>query len=84
MSFENHAAFDLAGDIRVELFDSAGSLLGESQTLFYVPQHSSYDGNLEFQVPLSAASLATVQSGHFNVYFSTPLFEYGPLVIPYG
>jgi hypothetical protein len=84
VSFENHAAFDLAGNIRVELFDSVGSLLGESQTAFYVPQHSSYDGNLEFQVPLNAASLSTAQSGHFNVYFSTPLFEYGPLVIPYG
>lgn len=84
MSFENHAAFDLAGNIRVELFDSRGSLLDESQTSFYVPQHSSYDGNLEFHVPLNAASLSAAQSGHFNVYISTPLFEYGPVVIPYG
>jgi hypothetical protein len=83
MSFENHAAFDLAGNIRAELFDSAGSLLGESQTSFYVPQHSSYDGNLEFHVPLSTASSSAAHNGHFNVYFSTPLFEYGPLVIPY-
>jgi hypothetical protein len=84
MSFENHAAFDLAGNIRVELFDSVGSLLGESQTSFYVPQHSSYDGNLEFHVPLSTESFSAAHNGHFNVYFSTPLFEYGPLVIPYG
>lgn len=84
ISFENHAAFDLAGDIRVKLFDSGGSLLAESQTPFYVSQHSSYDGNLEFHVPLSAASISAFHNGHFNVYFSTPLFEYGPLVIPYG
>ena len=84
MSFENHAAFDLAGNIQVELFDSAGSLLGESQSSFYVPQYSSYDGNFEFNVPLSVASLSAARNGHFNVYFSTPLFEYGPLVIPYG
>ena len=84
MSFENHAAFDLAGNIRVELYDSVGSLLGESQTSFNVPQHSSYNGDLEFHVPLNVASLSAAQNGHFNVYFSTPLFEYGPLVIPYG
>ncbi len=84
MSFENHAAFDLAVNIRVELIDSAGSLLGESQSPFYVPQYSSYDGNLEFNVPLSATSQSTARNGHFNVYFSTPLFEYGPVVIPYG
>ena len=84
MSFENHAAFDLAGNVRVELFDSTDSLLGESQTAFYVPQHSSYAGNLEFHVPVNAASLSAAHNGHFNVYFSTPLFEYGPLVIPYG
>ncbi len=83
MSFENHAAFDLAGNISAELFDSAGSLLGESQTSFYVPQYSSYDGNLEFYVSLNTTSLSAAQNGHFNVYFSTPLFEYGPLVIPY-
>lgn len=83
MSFENHAAFDLAGNIRVKLFDSSDSLLGESQTSFHVPQHSSYDENLEFYVPLNAASLSAAQKGYFKVYFSTPLFEYGPLVIPY-
>ena len=83
MSFENHAAFDLAGSIRVELFDSAGSFLGESQASFYVPQYSAYDGNLEFNIPLSATTLSAARNGHFNVYFSTPLFEYGPLVIPY-
>jgi hypothetical protein len=84
MSFENHAAFDLTGEIRVELYDSANSLLSESQTAINVPSQSSYDGNLGFNVPLNAASLSTANNGHFNVYFSTPLFEYGPLVIPYG
>ena len=84
MSFENHAAFDVAGNIRIELYDSADSLLSESQTLISVPQHSAYIGNVEFNVPLSATSLSAAQTGHFNVYFNTGLFEYGPLVIPYG
>ena len=84
MSFENHAVFDLVGNIRVELYDSVGSLLGESQTIVDVPQGSSYDGSVAFQVPLNTASLSTAQNGHFNVYFDTGLFNYGPLVIPYG
>jgi hypothetical protein len=84
MSFENHAAFDLVGNIRIELYDSAGSLLSESLTSFNVPQYSSYDGDVELNFPLNAASLSAVHNGHFNVYFDIGLFEYGPLVIPYG
>ncbi len=83
ISFENHFFYDLAGNIRVKLFDSVGSILGESETPFYVPQHSSYDGNLEFHVPLGAAFFSAAHNGRFDVYFSSQLFEYGPLVIPY-
>lgn len=84
LSFENHAAFDLTGNIRVELYNSGNSLLGESQTAFNAPRFSSYHGSLEFGVPLNTASLPADRSGHFKVFFSTALFEYGPLVIPYG
>jgi hypothetical protein len=84
LSFENHAAYDLAGNIRVELYGGGNSLLGESQTTFNVPRSPHYAGTLEFKVPLNVASLSAVRSGHFNVYFSTSLFEYGPVVIPYG
>ena len=84
MSFENHAAFDLVGSIRIELYDGSDSLLGESQIIFSVPQFSSYNGDVEFHVPLNVASFSASRNGHFDVYFSTPLFEYGPLVIPYG
>ena len=84
MSFKNHAAFDLTGNIRIELYDSANSLLGESQTALNVTRGSSYAKSLEFRVPLNVASLSAARNGHFNVYFSTSLFEYGPMVIPYG
>jgi hypothetical protein len=85
MSFENHAAFDLVGNIRIQIYNSVGSLLGESQTAVYVPQRSAYkEGDLEFYVPLSVMSLSAAQKGHFNVYFDIGLAEYGPLVIPYG
>jgi hypothetical protein len=84
MSFENHAAFDFNGNIRVKLYDSGNSLLGESHTAFNVLRNSRYVEDLKFYVPLNVASLSAARSGHFNVYFSTPFFEYGPLVIPYG
>jgi hypothetical protein len=84
MSFENHAAFDVVGSIRMELYDGGDSLLSESQTLIQVAQGSSYEGSVEFQVPLEAASLSAARSGHFDVYFDTGFFEYGPVVIPYG
>jgi len=84
MSFENHAFFDLISNIRIELYDGAGSLLDETQTLVDVPQGSSYDGSVAFNVPLETASLSTARTGHFEVYFNTGLLEYGPLVIPYG
>jgi hypothetical protein len=79
MSFENHAAFNVTGDIRVKFYDGEDSLLAESQTLFNVTQHSSYAKKLEFIVPFSGEP-----SGHFEVCFSTELFEYGPMVIPFG
>ncbi|MEM3378060.1 MAG: hypothetical protein QW674_03830 [Candidatus Bathyarchaeia archaeon] len=84
ISFENHAAFDLEAAIRVMLFDSTDSLIGESQTRLQAPMYSPYQGDLTFYIQLNAESLAAAQRGHCNVYFSTTLFEYGPLVIPYG
>jgi len=84
LSFENHAAFDLIGNIRTKLFDGHDTLLGESQTAINTSKYSSYNGNLEFSIPLTPAVSSTNLSGHFDVYFSTPMFEYGPKVIPYG
>jgi hypothetical protein len=82
--FDNHAGFDLDGNMRMELYDGSGSLLGESQTILSVARHSSYTGDLNFQVPLNVASLSAAQNWHCNVYFSTSLFEYGPVVVPFG
>ncbi len=83
VSFENHAVFDLTGKIRVQLYGSDETLLSETQTDFSAPRQSSYADEVEFQVALNPESLSN-QSGYFKVYFSTSLFEYGPLVIPYG
>jgi hypothetical protein len=80
VSFENHAFFDLAGTIQIRMYNSTDSLLGEGQTNIEAGQHSPYNGFVELYV--SAVKIS--ESGHFEVYFQTPLFKYGPLVIPYG
>ena len=83
VSFENHAAFDLTGNIRIQLFSNDDKLISETQTSFNAPRQSSYADDVEFQIGANSESLLN-QNGHFNIYFSTALFEYGPLAIPYG
>jgi hypothetical protein len=84
LSFENHAAYDVRGDLRLELCDSAGAVLAETQLPLNVPKQSEYADRIAFSVPFDATAPPPSLSGHFNVYFSTAMFEYGPLVIPYG
>jgi hypothetical protein len=84
LSFENHAAFDLTGNISAKLLDEHDGLLSESQTAINVPKYSSYNGNLKFIIPVTAAASTSTLSGHLEVYFFTLMFEYGPVVIPYG
>lgn len=83
LSFENHAAFDLMGTIRTGIFNNASSVLGESEIIFAASEGSRFADTLEFNVPLNVVSSAQ-RGGYFEVYFSTSMFEYGPLVIPYG
>ena len=81
-SFDNHATFDLTGNLRVKLYDNNVDLLGETQTALNAAKYSSSGGNLSFSIPTTSPMLNATVSGFFEVYFSTPMFEYGPLVIP--
>ncbi|MEM3623147.1 MAG: hypothetical protein QXZ02_01100 [Candidatus Bathyarchaeia archaeon] len=80
VSFENHAFFDLAGNIKIQMFNNASILLGEGQIFINVPQQSFYDGFVEFYVLRSGIT----DNGHFEVSILTSLFNYENLVIPYG
>jgi hypothetical protein len=84
LTFDNHAAFDLAGNVRVRIYNAQDTLLAEAQTAINAPKQSSYEGELVFSVPATSAISPSSLQGHFEVYFSTPMFEYGPLVIAYG
>jgi hypothetical protein len=83
VSFDNHADYDLVGNIRIELYDGVGSLLDKSVTIINVPQQYSYNGDVEFRVPLARLGSSSIENGHFKVYFDVGLFDYGPLVISY-
>lgn len=80
ISFENHAFFDLTGNIQIYMYNGTNILLGEGQTIIEAPQHASYQGYIELDVSIMGIS----ESGYFEVYFLTPFFNFGPLVIPYG
>jgi len=81
LSFENHATFDIAGDVLAGIYDGNGALLTESQTSLSVPAGSAFIGELGFTLPVDAASQIVTEGGHVEVFFSSPLFEYGPMVI---
>jgi hypothetical protein len=80
ISFENHAFFDLDGDVRLLMFNSSGGPIAEGETVLDVSQGAAYDGNVE--LVFTASDLTS--SGRFEVYVHTALFDYGPLVVPYG
>jgi hypothetical protein len=85
ISFENHALFDVVGDLQIRMYDGSNVLVGSSQTAIEALQHSAYSGNFELYVTIPLATFPpTIPSGHFEVTFTTPLFSYGPWVIPYG
>jgi hypothetical protein len=80
LSFDNHAAFDIAGEISASLDDGQGALLAKSQTHLSAPAGSRFSGELSFTLPDDAASQISSEGGHVEIFFSSPLFEYGPMV----
>ena len=80
ISFENHAFFDLTGSIQLQMYNDVNRQTGYSEIAFLAPQHTRYDGAVEFYVLMSDVS----SSGRFEACLSSLLFSYGPWVIPYG
>jgi len=80
VSFENHAFFDVAGNIAVRMFSSDDLIIGQGQTAVYAPQHSTFSGIVELYI----VNLILSRNAYFDVTFQSPLFSYGPWVIPLG
>lgn len=79
LSFENHAFFDLGGQVLVRICNSANVPVGEGEVIIDVPRHSSFYGVVE----LGIFSEKITRRGYLQVFFKNSLFSYGPLVIPY-
>jgi hypothetical protein len=80
VNFENHASFDLMGQLQVRMFNSGNLPVGDGETSIDTPQQSSHDGLLELYVAMSRITA----TGRFEANLFSPLFNYGPWVIPYG
>jgi hypothetical protein len=80
ITFENHAFFDVAGNIQIKMYNNTNGLLGEGQISINVPQQFFYDGFVEFYVSRSDVT----DDGYFSVSILTPLFNYENLVVSYG
>jgi hypothetical protein len=62
------------------MYNNRNIVTSTGSIVLKAPQQSSYHTDLELDVPITG----TTSNGHFEVFFSTPFFSYGPLVIPYG
>lgn len=80
ISFENHALFDVVGNITTQMHNNADEVVGSGQTNIDASHNSQYNGSLELYIPIADMT----ETGRFEVYFQTLFFYYGPLVIPYG
>jgi len=80
ISFENHAFFDLTGNIQISMYKNPNIFLSQGQTTVNASQSAQYRGQIELTVPIAGIS----ENGYFEAYFLTPFFNFGPLVIPYG
>lgn len=85
ISFENHALFDLTGNLQIKMFDQSNTQIGEGQTAIQVYQHSSYSDSVDLLIQAPSIIKPTSSfSGHFEITIQTSMFNYGPLVIQYG
>ncbi len=79
LSFENHAFFSLTGNVQLHVYNSANVQVTQITMDFNVLEHSPYKGNVELYIPSGTTSRV-----HFEMFFTFPFLNYGPLVVPYG
>ncbi|MEM1540600.1 MAG: hypothetical protein QXJ07_04375 [Candidatus Bathyarchaeia archaeon] len=80
ISFENHAPIEINGKIKIYIRNSENVIVGQGESTITAPQGAPYTGSAVFYVETSEIT----EKGSFEVYFLTPPFSYGPLVIPYS
>jgi hypothetical protein len=80
MSFDDHAFFDVIGEVYLRMYNSANQLIGLGQSMIDAAPHSHYDGQIDLNVAVSSIT----QTGRFELDFQTSLFSFSSKVIQYG
>jgi len=77
--FENHSFVEMNGTARIELVDNLNRVAGSNATGFDVPPDSPFHTDVQVFVPNDRATIRQAR-----LFFTTPFFTYGPLVIALG
>jgi hypothetical protein len=80
ISFDNHAFFDVTGEVHLRMYNSANQLIGHGQSMVDAAHHSHFEGQIDLNVAISSIT----QTGRFELDFQTSLFSFGSKVIQYG
>jgi hypothetical protein len=84
ISFENHAWFDIEGNLKVDMYGADNVLQFESQKNLNSAPNSGYDDFILFYAPITANGVLVFAGGYFEATFSSELCNYGPWVISFG
>ncbi|MGB9676760.1 MAG: hypothetical protein ACPL0C_06210 [Candidatus Bathyarchaeales archaeon] len=71
INFENHAFFDIIGNLSTRMYDFENVMIGETQTVIEAPSQTVYSGYAEICVKNTV--LPSVR--RFEFYFQTPVFN---------
>lgn len=77
LSFENHSFLAIDGTLQLEIVDRANNVAGRGSAVFNAPADSPSETNLEVLTSVNPADFRQAR-----LYFQTPFFNYGPLVMP--
>jgi hypothetical protein len=86
LHFENHNQYvPVSGTIRVEVYGSSRTLVGTGTSNIDAPPDTSYNGQIGVLIQNSDVSPTPTSylTGEVHLFFETPVFSYGPVVMRY-
>ncbi|MGB9741274.1 MAG: hypothetical protein ACP5IM_04890 [Candidatus Bathyarchaeia archaeon] len=80
VNFENHAFFDITGNLTIRIYNSENTLVKQEQITIEAPSHTIYSKYAEFYVK----NTEIPSSGRFEVYLQTSIFTFNLGKINFG
>jgi len=77
LSFENHSYFEIGGTVQLEIVDNRERVVGGGTATFDAMPESPFDTNISVLLSGNPAHIREAR-----LHFVTPLFSYGPVVVP--